>query len=115
AAVAVDLVSAAQHSELFHGRRPTHVERCHQHLPALPVDETFGDLGGCRGFTGALQSDHHDGHGGRCIEIDALALGTQRRDQLIVNDFHDHLTGGHRFHDLDADCLLLYAVDEGAS
>jgi len=33
---------------------------------------------------------------------------------LIVNDFHDHLTGGHRFHDLDADCLLLDAVDESA-
>ena len=32
-----------------------------------------------------------------------------------MNDFHDHLTWRHRFHDLDADCLLLDAIDKGAS
>ena len=111
----VDLRLAAKHCELFHGGRPTHVERRHQNLPTLTIDETFGDLGGCGGLTGALQTNHHDGQWRRGIEIDAQALGTQRRDQLIVNDFHDHLAWRHRFHDLDADRLLLDAFDEGAS
>jgi hypothetical protein len=65
-------------------------------------------------FTGALQADHHDGDRRRGIEIDALAVGAERRHQLIVHDLDDHLAGRDGLHHLDADRLLLHAVCEGA-
>jgi hypothetical protein len=80
----------------------------------LPVGEAFGDFRGGGGFAGALQADHHDGDRRRGIEIDALAVGAERRDQLVVHDFHDHLAGRDRLHHFDADGLLLDVVGEGA-
>ena len=103
----VDLRLAAEHGELLHRRRPAHVERGHQHLALLPVGEALGDFGGGGGFAGALQADHHDGDRRRGVEIDALAVGAERRDQLVVHDLDDHLAGRDRFDHLDADRLLL--------
>ena len=71
-------------------------------------------LRGGGGFAGALQADHHDGDRRRGIEIDALAVGAERRDQLVVHDLDDHLAGRDRLHHLDADRLLLDVVGEGA-
>ena len=51
--------------------------------------------------------------GGGGIEINTLTIGTERCDQLVVHDLHDHLAGRDRLHHLDADRLLLHAVAEG--
>jgi hypothetical protein len=61
-----------------------------------------------------LQADHHDGDRRRGVEIDALAVGAQRGDELVVHDLDDHLAGRHRLHHLDADGLLFDVVGEGA-
>ena len=110
----VDLRLAPEHRQLLHRRRPAHVERGHQHFFLLPVGEAAGELGGGGGFAGALQADHHDGDRRRGIEIDGLAVGAERRHQLVVHDLDDHLAGRDRLHHLDADRLLLHAVGEGA-
>ena len=90
----VDAGVAAEHGELLHRRRPAHVERGHQHFALLPVGEAAGEFRGGGGFAGALQTDHHDGDRRRGVEIDTLAVGTQRGDQLVVHDFDDQLAGG---------------------
>ena len=99
---------------MLHRRRPAHVERGHQNFFLLPVGEAAGDFRGGGGFAGALQADHHDGDRRRGVKIDALAIGAERCDKLVVHDLHDHLAGRDRFHHLDADGLLLDVVGEGA-
>ena len=52
--------------------------------------------------------------GGAALRSMRLAVGAQRRDQLVVHDLDDHLAGRDRLHHLDADRLLLDLVGEGA-
>ncbi len=105
---------AAEHGQLLHRRRPAHVERSHQHFLLLALGEPLGDLGGGGGFAGALQADHHEDDRRRGVQIDALPLRAQRRNELVVHDLDDHLAGGDRLHHLDADRVLLHFVDEDA-
>ena len=98
---------AAEHCELLHRRRAAGVERSHQHLALGDVGHTLGDLGRRRRFARALQSDHHDDHRRRRIEIDRLRTRAQSLDQLVVNDFHDHLARGDRLDHFHADGALL--------
>ena len=108
----VDLL--AEHGELLHRRRAASVERGHQDLAVVALGEALRDLGGCGGFAGALQADHHDRNGRGGIEVDRLGVRAERVDQLVVDDLHHHLAGRHRLDDVDADRALLDLIDEGA-
>ena len=110
----VDADLEAEHGELLHGSRPAGVERGHQHLALLQFGEALGDLGGGRGFAGALQSHHHDEDRRRRVEVDRLRVRSQRLDQLVVHDLHDHLAGRHRLDHLDADRALFHLLGEAA-
>ena len=110
----VDVDLPAEHGKLLHGRRPAGVERGHQHLALGNFGEALGDLGGGRGFAGALQADHHDDDRRRRVEIDRLRAGAQGLDQLVVDDLHDHLAGRDRLDHFDADRALFHLLGEAA-
>ena len=110
----LDADVAAEHGELLHRRRAAGVERGHQHLALVALGQAAGELCGGGGFAGALQADHHDGDRRRRVEVDGLAVGAERRDQLVVDDLDDHLAGRHRLDDGGADGLLAHLVGERA-
>ncbi len=110
----VDVDLLPEHGQLFHRCGSAHVERGHEHLAPRLLDEALGELGGGGGLARALQTDHHDRHRRRGIEIDRLAARAEDVDQLVVHDLHHHLAGRHRFDDLDPDGVALHLVDEGA-
>ena len=110
----VDLRVTSKHGELFHRRRTAHVKRSHQHFAALPIGQALRKFGGGGGFAGALQAHHHNGDRRRGIQINRLAVGAERGNELVVHNLHDHLARRHRLHHLHADGLLLHAVGEGA-
>ena len=110
----IDMDLLAEHGKLFHRRRAPHVERGHEHLAPPLLAQSFGELSAGGGFARALQTDHHDRHRRRRVEINPFAERSERLDQLIVHDLHDHLTRRHRFDDLDADGVAFDLVNEGA-
>ena len=101
---------APEHGQLLHRRRAVDVERGHQHLALVALGHAAGEFCGGGGFAGALQADHHDGDRRHRIEIDGLAVGTKRGNQLVMDDLDDHLAGGDRLDDGGADRLLADAV-----
>jgi hypothetical protein len=64
------------------------------------------EFGGGGGFAGALQADHHDRDRRHGVEVDGLAVGAEGCDQLVMDDLHHHLAGGHRLDHGGADRLL---------
>ena len=65
-----------------------------------------GDLRAVGGFTGTLQTDHHD-DGGRVLGFTESGLGAAHEfRQLFIDDFDDHLGRGQAGHDLGADGAL---------
>jgi hypothetical protein len=104
--------SRPQHGQLLHRRRAVDVERGHQHLALVALGHAAGELGGGRGFAGALQTDHHDRHRRHGIEVDGLAVGTERGDQFVMDDLDHHLAGRDRLDDGGADRLLADAIGE---
>ena len=90
------------------------VERGHQHAAAAAVGEALGDLRGRRGLARTLQPHHHDGHRRHGVEIDGAGLLAEHRDELIVDDLHDHLPGRHRLQHLGADGARAHLVGERA-
>ena len=109
-----DVEIAAEHGELLHRRRAVDVERGHQHLALVALDEAARELGGGGGFAGALQADHHDRDRRHGIEIDGLAVGAERGDQLVMDDLDHHLAGRDRLDDGGADRLLAHLLGEAA-
>ena len=109
-----DLEIAAEHGKLLHRRRAIDVERGHQHLALVALGEAAGEFCGGGGFTGALQTDHHDRHRRRRVEVDGLAVRTQRRNELVVDDLDHHLARRHRLDDGGADRLLADLIGEAA-
>jgi hypothetical protein len=63
-------------------------------------------FGGGGGLARALQADHHDRDRRHGVEVDALAFGAERGDQLVMDDLHHHLAGSHRLDHGGADRLL---------
>ena len=110
----IDADLLAEHRELLHRRRTPGVEGGHQRLAPHLLVEAPRDLGGGGGLAGALQPDHHDRHRRRGIEVDRIGGGAERLDELVMDDLDDHLAGGDRLHDLDADGAFAHPVDEGA-
>ena len=102
----LDIEVAAEHRELLHRRRAIDVERGHQHLALVALGQAAGEFCGGGGFAGALQADHHDRDRRHRVEVDGLAVGAERGDQLVMDDLHHHLAGGHRLDHGGADRLL---------
>ena len=50
----------------------------------------------------------------RRVEVDGLAVGAERRDELVVHDLDDHLAGRDRLDDGGADRFLAHLVGERA-
>ena len=80
----------------------------------LPVIQTPSELRGGGRLARALKAHHHDGNGGRGVKVDALAVGAQCRDQLVMYDLDHHLARRDRFHHLDADRLFFHAFGKTA-
>jgi hypothetical protein len=110
----IDADLLAEDGELLHRGRAARIERGHQHLLLLLFEEALGELGGGGGLARALQADHHDRHRRNGLEVDGDAVRAERVDQRVVDDFHDHLAGGHRLDDLGADRAVADLVGEGA-
>ena len=105
---------APQHGQLLHRRRAVDVERGHQHLALVALGHAAGEFRGGGGFAGALKSDHHDRDRRHRIEIDGLAVGTERGDQFVMDDLDHHLAGRDRLDDGGADRLLADAIGEAS-
>ena len=56
----VDAGLAPEHRQLLLRRRTRDVERGHEYALPLALGEALGELGGRRGLTRALQTDHQD-------------------------------------------------------
>ena len=102
----------AQLAELLLCRRPSRVERGHQHFLAVALFQTCGDLGRGRGLARALQADHHDDDGGGSIEIDGDAFVAEQGDQFVMDQLDHHLARLDRLDDLGADGLFAHPVGE---
>ncbi len=102
----LDLEIAPEHCELLHRRRAIDIEGSHQHLALVALGQAAGKFCSRGGFAGALQPDHHDRDRRHGVEVDGLAIGAQRRDQLVMNDLHHHLAGGDRLDHGSANRLL---------
>ena len=109
-----DIEIAPEHGELLHGGRTVDVERGHQHLALVALGEAAGELGGGGGFAGALQADHHDRDRRHRVEVDGLALGAERGDELVMDDLDHHLAWRHRLDHSGADRLLADLFGEAA-
>ena len=93
-------------------RRAARVERRHQDLLAVTLLQAAGDLGGRGGFTRALEADHEDRHRRQGCKVERLAIGTEHRDEFVVDDLDDHLAGRDRLDDFLADRFFLHLVGE---
>ncbi len=83
-------------------------------MPLVALGETAREFRGGGGFAGALQTDHHDRDRRHGVEVDGLAVGAERGDQLVMDDLDHHLAWSDRLDDGGADCLFADAVDEAA-
>jgi len=109
---AVDAGLIGEHLELLLGGGTLHVEGRKQDLFALPGLQSMGDLGRCRGLTGALEADHQQDLRRRTIEVQLDRLTAKELDQVIIDDLDHHLTRGDRLQHLLADRAFLDASDE---
>ena len=92
ARVEVDLLPLGQDAKLLDRGRSPEIQRGHQGLAALAASpERQLDRG--RGLAGALQAREQDDRGRRGRPVQALGVGPQHLDQLVVHDL-DHLLGG---------------------
>ncbi len=110
----VDADLPAENGELLLRGRPLHVERGHQHLAPVALEQALGDLRGGGRLARALQADQHDRDRRGRVEIDRLRFAAQRLHQRVVDDLHHHLAGLDRLDDGGADRLGAGAVDKGA-
>ena len=110
----VDLGLLAEHAQLLLRRRPSRVERGHQHFLLVARGEPVPDLGRGGGLAGALQAHHHDGDGRLGGKVDGIGVGAQHRHQLVVHDLDDHLARRDRFDHVLADSLGLHLLGEVA-
>ncbi len=107
-----DIRLLAEDAELLLRGGTARVERRHQHFLAIPVRQAVGDLGGRRRFARALQADHQDANGWRGVKVNRLSVRAKHRDEFVVDDLDDHLTGRDGAQHFRADGLGFDLVGE---
>ena len=108
----IDARLLAKLTQLFLCCRTPNVERCHQHLLAIALRQSLGELGGGRRLAGALEAHHHDANWSGGCQRNGLCLFAEGGHQLVMNDLDDHLTRRHRFDDRCANSLLTDPIGE---
>src|SRR5579885_749585 len=78
------------------------------------LTQIIGELGNCRGFTGALQANEHDDGGRRAsvVEPGFAVDAAQHFDEFFMNDFDDLLSGREAFQYLGANGAFLDASNK---
>ncbi len=102
----------AQHPQLLDGSGALQVAGDQHRLAALPLQVQRQLPGGGR-LPGALQAGQHDHRGGGGSQVQRRGLLAEDRDELLVHDLDDLLTGVEGFGDLNAHGALADAADEG--
>ena len=99
--------------QLFHGRGPVHVKRCHQNPLAVAFRQPLGQLGRCCRLAATLKPDHQNGCGGAVdFQRARFALSAQGIDQSVMYDLDNLLAGRNRFRNSLAGGLFLHGLDE---
>src|ERR1039457_490024 len=106
-----NLVVEAELLELLHCGGPRDVG-CDQHRTVTVAPDRNAELGGGGGLARALEADQHDHRRWVRLVLDLALLTTEQRDELVVDDLHDLLTGGQRLEHVTADGGLAAPVDK---
>ena len=111
----IDADLGAQDRQLLHRGRTVGIQRRHQHALALAVLQPLCQLRRGGGFPRALKPDHQD-RCGRVVDFQRIgrAFALQGTDQLVMDDLHNLLAGGHGFGDGGAGGLAGHGLDEAA-
>ncbi|CAB4569158.1 unannotated protein [freshwater metagenome] len=74
--------------------------------------QILGEFAGEGGLTRALQTREHDDRRWLLCEFEPALFATENRDQLVVDDLHDLLSGVQRFADIVTEGALANAAGE---
>ena len=107
-----DIELRRQPFQLQDGGRAINVGAGEQHLLALVFFQPLGELAGRGGFTRALQAGQQNDHGRLRAQVQRPDARAHQRDQLIVDEFDQHLAGRQALVELLADHLAADGVDE---